>query len=272
MRLVQCSNSPPLGLCRGLCLRAPPAADWQRNQHKGRAPMRARFWILAMLALLLVLVLGAGCKREPEEQRLRRQVAELQEAISQRQAGKIEDVLAENFAGPGGMDRRDARRMAAAIFLRHRQSVCAAALWTCRCRAPAARGSVARSESVAAPVACCRSRRSCIGSTAAGGCRKGIGVWSARSGGVALAPNDDARADDKTPRRRSRRLSIDMRQRRCRDRRMTATADRIRPCRPPTRAARTATGRRGGSSRLPSASAAARRPRNFCLRHRHAAR
>ncbi|MGY0504227.1 nuclear transport factor 2 family protein [Luteimonas sp. e5] len=76
----------------------------------------------ALMALLAagVLMLAAGCRKPDEEQRLRQQVAVLQEAITTREAGTLNEVLAENFVGPDGMDRREARRLAAAMFLRHR--------------------------------------------------------------------------------------------------------------------------------------------------------
>ena len=44
----------------------------------------------------------------------------LETAIEARDAGALEDVLAEDFAGPDGMDRTAARRLARVTFLRQR--------------------------------------------------------------------------------------------------------------------------------------------------------
>jgi ketosteroid isomerase-like protein len=61
-----------------------------------------------------------GCKRAPPEQAVRKQLQALQGAIDARDAGALEDLLAEDFVGNEGMDRRGARQLAAAMFLRHR--------------------------------------------------------------------------------------------------------------------------------------------------------
>jgi hypothetical protein len=74
----------------------------------------------AWLALLLALLIGAGCSHAPPEEALRDTVAELQATIDARDAGGSEGYLAEDFIGPEGMDRRGARRLAAATFLRFR--------------------------------------------------------------------------------------------------------------------------------------------------------
>ena len=72
------------------------------------------------ITLVLALALGA-CSDESPEQAVRAQVAELQAAIDARDAGDIEALLAEDFVGNEGIDRRGARQLAAAVFLRHRQ-------------------------------------------------------------------------------------------------------------------------------------------------------
>lgn len=69
---------------------------------------------LAMLCLLLI-----ACSKPAAEEQIRQQLAELESAVQARDASRIDSVLGENFAGPDGMDRRAARRLAAAIFLRH---------------------------------------------------------------------------------------------------------------------------------------------------------
>lgn len=72
----------------------------------------------ALLCLLLAVALAA-CGRTPPEQRLRGTLAELQAAIENKDAGALEDVLAEDFIGPHALDRDGARRMAQLMFLRH---------------------------------------------------------------------------------------------------------------------------------------------------------
>jgi hypothetical protein len=72
------------------------------------------------VALLLAITL-AGCGGDSPEQAVRQQVDALQIAIDARNAGDIEDLLASDFVGNQGLDRRGARQLAAAMFLRHRQ-------------------------------------------------------------------------------------------------------------------------------------------------------
>jgi ketosteroid isomerase-like protein len=72
------------------------------------------------ITLLLAVALGACSKGSPE-QAVRQQVDALQAAIDARDAGDIEALLAEDFVGNEGLDRRGARQLAAAMFLRHRQ-------------------------------------------------------------------------------------------------------------------------------------------------------
>lgn len=73
---------------------------------------------LVCMALLLVL---AGCSRSDPEQAVRAQLEVLQQAIDARDAGAVADLLAEDFVGNDGLDRRGAKQLAAAVFLRHRE-------------------------------------------------------------------------------------------------------------------------------------------------------
>ncbi|HMT37863.1 MAG TPA: nuclear transport factor 2 family protein, partial [Thermomonas sp.] len=73
---------------------------------------------LGYVGLLLVL---AACSRSDPEQAVRAQVDALQQAIDARDAGAVEDLLAEDFIGNEGMDRRGAKQLAAGVFLRHRE-------------------------------------------------------------------------------------------------------------------------------------------------------
>ena len=72
------------------------------------------------ITLVLAIALGS-CSNESPEQAVRAQVATLQAAIDARDAGDIEALLAEDFVGNDGLDRRGARQLAAAVFLRHRE-------------------------------------------------------------------------------------------------------------------------------------------------------
>ena len=71
-------------------------------------------------ALLACLVLLA-CTREPPEQAVRGRMGALQAAIEARDAGDVRALLADDFVGPGGMDRERAVRLAQVSFLRHRE-------------------------------------------------------------------------------------------------------------------------------------------------------
>ncbi|MGY1457618.1 nuclear transport factor 2 family protein [Luteimonas sp. A534] len=69
--------------------------------------------------MVLLCAIAAGCARTPPEQALRNAFDGLQVAIESRDAGDVADFLAEDFIGPGGLDREGARRLAALHFMRH---------------------------------------------------------------------------------------------------------------------------------------------------------
>ncbi|MEZ0470138.1 nuclear transport factor 2 family protein [Luteimonas sp. C3_2_a3] len=70
--------------------------------------------------LCAAAVLGpAGCARPPPEQALREAVYDMEEAIESRDAGALQQWLADDFIGPEGMDRAAARRLATLHFMRH---------------------------------------------------------------------------------------------------------------------------------------------------------
>lgn len=79
----------------------------------------SRGWSVAALCALLVLALAA-CSRGTPEERLRAQLAQLQQAVDARDASAVSEVLADDFVGNEGMDREAARRLALAVFMRHR--------------------------------------------------------------------------------------------------------------------------------------------------------
>lgn len=88
------------------------------GRKRGQGMRAWRGWWLLLLSLLVVL---PACSRTPPEQALRDTIGELQQAIDERDAGEVENFLAADFVGNDGLDRTAARRMAAAVFLRHRQ-------------------------------------------------------------------------------------------------------------------------------------------------------
>lgn len=80
---------------------------------------RNRSPVLAGLLGAVLLLVGAGCARQPPEAALRAAVDGLSTAIQERDASAVQRALAQDFIGPGGMDRDDARRLAALRMLRH---------------------------------------------------------------------------------------------------------------------------------------------------------
>lgn len=70
-------------------------------------------------ALGLLWLVLAGCAVAPPEEALRQRVDALQAAIAARDAGALAEHLADDFIGPGGMDRDAARRTAALYFLQN---------------------------------------------------------------------------------------------------------------------------------------------------------
>jgi len=72
----------------------------------------------AAMAVCLALA-SVACGRSAPEQRLRETMGELQASIETKDAAALEEVLAEDFIGPGALDRTGARRMAQLMFLRH---------------------------------------------------------------------------------------------------------------------------------------------------------
>lgn len=73
------------------------------------------------LACIGLMLLVSACSRSDPEQALRGEFALMQQAIEQRKAGAVADFLAPDFIGNDAMDRDDARRLAAAMFLRNSQ-------------------------------------------------------------------------------------------------------------------------------------------------------
>lgn len=71
-------------------------------------------WMACAVALLL-----AGCASPAPEEALRTAVDEVHGAIEGRDAAALRGYLSEDFIGPQGMDRDQARRTAALYMMRH---------------------------------------------------------------------------------------------------------------------------------------------------------
>lgn len=76
-------------------------------------------WAGWIMAVALLGALLAGCARTPPEEALREAFDGVQAAIEARDAGDLAGFLADDFIGPGGLDRDGARRLAALHFMRH---------------------------------------------------------------------------------------------------------------------------------------------------------
>ncbi len=80
-----------------------------------------RLRLMAMTTIVAMVLLACNaCSRESPEQALRLQVDAMQAAMEARDAGDVHALLAEDFVGNDGLDRRGARQLAAGVFLRHR--------------------------------------------------------------------------------------------------------------------------------------------------------
>src|SRR5690606_1389870 len=65
------------------------------------------------------LLLGAGCSREPEEARLRAALDAMQDAAIERRPGDFMERVADDFVGPGGLDRAALHALLRAQMLRN---------------------------------------------------------------------------------------------------------------------------------------------------------
>ena len=74
------------------------------------------------ICVTLLFSLGlAACANASPEEKVRQQVEAMQAAIDARDAADIDGLLADDFIGNQGMDRRGAKQLAVAVFLRHRE-------------------------------------------------------------------------------------------------------------------------------------------------------
>lgn len=81
--------------------------------------MHAKTWWRLAWTLLIAAGLLA-CSRPDPEQELRDRIEMLQRHIDSRDAAAVGSVLAVDFVGNAGMDRKGAQRLAAGTFLRYR--------------------------------------------------------------------------------------------------------------------------------------------------------
>ena len=79
-----------------------------------------RFHPITSTVLCACLLALSACSRPAPEQALRDTIAQMQSAIEARDASALDEHIAEDFIGPEGMDRKDARRLAQVVFLRNR--------------------------------------------------------------------------------------------------------------------------------------------------------
>lgn len=77
-----------------------------------------RFAVYGCAVMLAVGLLG--CERDPPEQRLRAQVARLEQAVQAHDLGALREVLAQDFVGHDGLDREGAVRLVQVSRLRYR--------------------------------------------------------------------------------------------------------------------------------------------------------
>src|SRR5687768_13941080 len=67
--------------------------------------LRRRLSAAAFMLACWLLPALAGCARTPPEEALRASIAAMEQAAEARDADALGEFLAEDFVGPGGMDR-----------------------------------------------------------------------------------------------------------------------------------------------------------------------
>jgi ketosteroid isomerase-like protein len=73
----------------------------------------------SILVALLLAMLLIGCRKTPPEEAIRAAIGQMQTAAESRDVGAILEPIAEDFAGPGGMDRKAFRQYVALVSLRN---------------------------------------------------------------------------------------------------------------------------------------------------------
>jgi Domain of unknown function (DUF4440) len=88
-------------------------------QPQGDTIMKTSLPALMRWITLGLLLSVCGCTRDPSEQALLKAVGALQQSVEDRDMDVMEELLAEDFVGPDGLDRIGARRIAAVSALQH---------------------------------------------------------------------------------------------------------------------------------------------------------
>lgn len=72
-----------------------------------------------LLAGLVLTAAGACSAPGNDEQAIRQALDELEDAVENKSPGGVTALLAEDFSGPGGMNREGARALAGVLMARH---------------------------------------------------------------------------------------------------------------------------------------------------------
>ncbi len=94
------------------------SGGWQGGASGG---LRPQSWSSLLLLLAVAAALLAGCSTPPDEARLRRTIAEMQQAAEARKPGDVVEAVSDDFAGSNGLDRDRLRRLLQAAMLRNQQ-------------------------------------------------------------------------------------------------------------------------------------------------------
>jgi len=76
-------------------------------------------WLFAVCTGLALLL--SGCHKAPPEQKLRDTIAAMQAAGEKHETSKVLDSVAEDFAGPEGMDRKQLNMFLVGVSMQNRQ-------------------------------------------------------------------------------------------------------------------------------------------------------
>ena len=101
--------------------------DWSIHSIGAYPPRTGKaggVWFRAIITCLFAALLAtaAGCSRTPPEEALRATIASMEAAAEARDADALVEAFAEDFAGPGNMDRDQFRRYVALLWLRNREA------------------------------------------------------------------------------------------------------------------------------------------------------
>jgi hypothetical protein len=94
-------------------------SDRSIGAYARKADKPRRYWLIALLASLSLLLFG--CHSTPPEQALRNTIAAMQAAGEQHKTSGVMDSVADDFAGPDGMDRKQMQRFLLGISLQNRK-------------------------------------------------------------------------------------------------------------------------------------------------------